>query len=640
MKVILLLASLILSLQANAQSDLQIPKDSALSLSREQPKFAITYFESFANTFSTNLEGNFLYGLAEIHYAAGSPMDSVDKYFLLSYEKHKELRQDSLAFEALLQNGISHRRAGLYNKARTYYEDAVNFAKEIDNPLLEAEGTNALGVALYYRGESVEALKCYLKAMKVYENLDLPSKLAKSYNNIGIIYKVFNNYDLAIEYYEKSLQIRIANNLRNQNAPYFNLNELHHFIGDHEKAITYSKNALRKAIDAKNEDWEIDVTRSLVKDYQYLLDFDSMKINIDKFNKMIAGQKYMEVIGLKMLANYYLQIEKPYKTLSALDSAYQTFVDEDDLNNIEWSHIYYGDAYQQLKKHQKAIRNYEKALSLAKGENFNPMIRLALERLHIAHEKAGDFKTAYHSLNALRLAQDSTYNESKASIAGGMEARMDLLEEENRNILLEKDAEVQSITIQNQRTTIGLISIIFIGTFVIGFLTYRQQKIKKKLAESELRVTEENQKRMKVELDHKNGEIVNLAMQITSKNEWFEEVKKNLEHLKRSNPQAKEYKDTKDILTLNESITKDRNEFEAHIQQVCEGFFSNLSHLYPDISMSDKRLAALLRLELSSKDISTVLNISPKSVDMSRYRLRKKMGLDSKSNLVEVLQSI
>ena len=82
------------------------------------------------------------------------------------------------------------------------------------------------------------------------------------------------------------------------------------------------------------------------------------------------------------------------------------------------------------------------------------------------------------------------------------------------------------------------------------------------------------------------------------------------------------------------------DEFDQYVHQVCEGFFERLQNLCPDITRTEKRLAALLRMELSSKEIASIMNISPKSVDMSRYRLRKKMNIDSEERLVNSLSRL
>jgi PAS domain S-box-containing protein len=81
-------------------------------------------------------------------------------------------------------------------------------------------------------------------------------------------------------------------------------------------------------------------------------------------------------------------------------------------------------------------------------------------------------------------------------------------------------------------------------------------------------------------------------------------------------------------------------EFETRFENVYESFYRSLNQLYPDLSSGDKKLCALLRLNLSSKDIAALTFQNSQSVDVARYRLRKKLNLNSEENLVDFLMKI
>ena len=84
----------------------------------------------------------------------------------------------------------------------------------------------------------------------------------------------------------------------------------------------------------------------------------------------------------------------------------------------------------------------------------------------------------------------------------------------------------------------------------------------------------------------------------------------------------------------------DWQKFQENFDLVYEDYLKRLSDKYPTLTISDKKLCAYLRMDLSSKDIAPLLNMSFRSVEMSRYRLRKKMDLDRDVNLVEYLQKL
>ena len=621
-------------------SEFESIMDSSLNLAHSSPEKAFEIISTVNSPNLTSTQKAILFTvIGQIHYRAGNSMDSVKENFLSAFDLFSTIREDSLAFESLFELGIKNRRTGLYHEALNYYQLAADFAKQTNQRVLHGDGINAMGVVHFYQGDNLNALKKYLRAMHIYEDAGIPSKIAKSYNNIGIIYKHFNNYELAIEYYERSLEIRKAHNISNRNAPYYNLNELYHFIGDHQKALSYSLEAYQQAIEEKNINWQIDLCISIFKDYKVLNHPDSMLIMANLFKKLETQTPYTSALYDRLLAQYYLKIERPNQALKVLERALPIFQETTDLNNTEWAHLYMADAYAQKRNFQQSISHSKQALGLATQENYSPMISEALERLHGFYKSAGHYQLAYETSEQIRQREDSIYNESKASIIGGMEARMDLAEEENRNKLLEKEASIQKITIKNQRILILSTVAIFMGLLAIGWLAYQQQSIKKRLTESELRATKERQKLLNADLEFKNQELINFATQITHKNEWLEKLRRKLTQLKDLS-QHKEYKETLELISKNETISKDREEFDHYVQQVHEGFFSKLGEYHPNLSITEKRLAALLRLELSSKQIATILNIAPKSVDMNRYRLRKKMNLDAKANLTQTLQSL
>jgi DNA-binding CsgD family transcriptional regulator len=78
-------------------------------------------------------------------------------------------------------------------------------------------------------------------------------------------------------------------------------------------------------------------------------------------------------------------------------------------------------------------------------------------------------------------------------------------------------------------------------------------------------------------------------------------------------------------------------QFQNNFDLIHENFFMKLKEKYPALTPSDLRLSALLRLNYSSKEIARMLNLTPRGVEAARYRLRKKLALDSDKNLVDFM---
>jgi ATP/maltotriose-dependent transcriptional regulator MalT len=143
------------------------------------------------------------------------------------------------------------------------------------------------------------------------------------------------------------------------------------------------------------------------------------------------------------------------------------------------------------------------------------------------------------------------------------------------------------------------------------------------------------------ELKFRQSEMVTMAMSIIRKNEFLNDLKEEIIKIK-ANTMDQEIRlrlnNLSLMITQDLSIDRDREKFQMHINEQNSNFIHKLSESFPSITDNEKRLASLLRLNLSSKEIASILNISPKSVEMNRYRLRKKLKVDPKINLNDFIR--
>lgn len=143
------------------------------------------------------------------------------------------------------------------------------------------------------------------------------------------------------------------------------------------------------------------------------------------------------------------------------------------------------------------------------------------------------------------------------------------------------------------------------------------------------------------ELKFRQNEMVTMAMNIIRKNEFMNSLKEEIVKIKANvKDHETRYGLNKLSLMIHQdlSIDRDRDKFQMHINEQNSNFIHRLSESFPSMTDNEKRLASLLRLNLSSKEIASILNISPKSVEMNRYRLRKKLKVNPKVNLSDFIR--
>ena len=142
--------------------------------------------------------------------------------------------------------------------------------------------------------------------------------------------------------------------------------------------------------------------------------------------------------------------------------------------------------------------------------------------------------------------------------------------------------------------------------------------------------------KLKNEVESKTRELSTSAMNIIKKNELLNKIKKELLVLKSNEQIAPVIK----IINKNLSTDSDWEMFQEAFNNADTDFLKKVKDLHSNLTPNDLRLCAYLRLNLSSKEIAPLLNISPRSVEIKRYRLRKKMDLQHEKSLVEYILDI
>ena len=148
---------------------------------------------------------------------------------------------------------------------------------------------------------------------------------------------------------------------------------------------------------------------------------------------------------------------------------------------------------------------------------------------------------------------------------------------------------------------------------------------------------------LEAEINFKNSELASSAMHLVKKGELLTKIKAELTHVMKGfdNQQAiAEIKKMIKTLGEDDNIDKEWESFTKHFDKVHSDFFAGLKEKHPAISGNELKLCAYLRINLSTKEIAQLMNISVRGVEISRYRLRKKLGIASETNLFDYLIDI
>lgn len=236
---------------------------------------------------------------------------------------------------------------------------------------------------------------------------------------------------------------------------------------------------------------------------------------------------------------------------------------------------------------------------------------------------------------------------------------------------LDPAVETATQTLQNMPSAemITRINVILPGllVFAVGiiisliYMFFRQQKLRLKtenellmkqneifnsqraLKDLEINSIQAHNTVLATQLELKRQEYNSILLNIREQKEFLENITSQIHELigsKDLKRRDEKLKELSILLKQRMSFTREINDFYEKIEETHKGFIEKLQERFPELTENDLRLAMLVRLNLSSKEIATLMNISPKSVEIARYRLRKKLGLRERESMGDLLKSI
>lgn len=171
-------------------------------------------------------------------------------------------------------------------------------------------------------------------------------------------------------------------------------------------------------------------------------------------------------------------------------------------------------------------------------------------------------------------------------------------------------------------------------------LNKKNNQIEQITSKSEQEIIRLKNERLRSEIDHMNKELTSSTIHLINKNELLNSVKLGLAEILRRKEKGNYNDELRRIIkNIDQNITSDADwkHFELHFNHVHGNFTNRLLERFPKITPQEVKLSAYLRLNLTTKEIAHLLNISVRGVEISRYRLRKKLELERNENLTDFM---
>ena len=466
---------------------------------------------------------------------------------------------------------------------------ARELAGRLDNKKALGEACLIIGMIRIFQADYADSYESHFTALRLFEEIGDQEGTVKALNGIGNICYYQRNFNKAYIYYTKALKIARERNDSIQIANVVNNVGL----------VLVERDQTNQAIDCYQEAIWIHTRLGL---------------------KVRLATNYMNLGSAYLKLNRYSDFKANY------DKAIDIYSSVGSRHNLALCHLVFSDYYKDINDPQNELKYALLAYTDGVRYKLRETVFQSATVLQEFYLSAGKIDSAYKYAMIRNTEKDSIDNENST-------AKLTLLELEYNY-----DKKVKEDSMKQQRR--DYITIILIILAVSGLITtilfLSRQIVKTKNIRLE-------KQRLSDEVEFKNKELAINVMNLLKKNEFLVEHTNRLIEIqqKAAEPDIKS-----DILQLIKGLQRGSgdeiwDEFEVRFRQVHSGFYDRLLLKFPDLSSNELKLCALLKLNLSTKEICELTGQRPASLDVARSRLRKKLGMiSSQTNLVSFLAQI
>lgn len=478
--------------------------------------------------------------------------------------------------------------------------------------LLEGQCLQQMGKVCYRQGHFRQALDFFFKADKIFNSEDKPLSMAANLSDIGVLYyyikqpdKAMKNYSLAQNIYKKQ------HDLTGQAIIYGHIGQLYEKRQSYDSAFFYQRLAL--------------------------------KIN-EQTNDISGAAKIYENLGsiYEDLGKYDLADNHFKKSLNLYQNAGNELGSIEVINNL-------GDILRKTGRYRESISRTKFAMQLADKQGNVYQLASCCRDLGKAYELLNKMDSAYYYVQLGYKYTIDLYSEDGARQVAFLQVLYDINKKSDEIAKLQTDKKINRIIAFSATVVV----ILFVA---LGFVIISRQRLKLKdqqmlakqkqiehdltsLALKNLQLEEQN---LKQQLEVKSRELSTHTLNLIRNNQFLENLRNTLQLMVKDDKRDQKKQMNQMLSEINQSFNHERNwkEFTQAFEQVHHQFLEHLKKFSNELTSADMRLIALLKMNLDSADVATLLGISTDSLRVSRYRLRKKLNLAQGDNLSAFIQAL
>lgn len=565
----------------------------------------------------------YLYQNAELAKKYADEMLSLSKK--IKYDKGEAL--------SLYQLGVYYTNLDNIDSAKTYYNRALTLLERVDDEKTKANSIDGLAILEYYQGNYNEALELLKETMAFYKTAPIDSSsIASTHSFRATIYVTQGKYNIALKECMAALNIynEFDDEIRKADALGV-LASIEVALKNFEKGLAYNKEAL-EIYQAQNDVFysaqalnDIGNTHYYLENYEEALASFQQSLRLSEEIK----EKALEATTLGNMGKVYSRLDQTEKAFTSLTKGLKIvqeienrFKESEILNDI-------GIAYNQANQPDKAIPMFDKAMAIAEEIKSPRNLEISYYQKSLAYAKLNQPVLELTNYKAYTKIHDSILDLEKSKQIAELRTIYDT-EKKEQQIALQRN----EIALLDQKAKVGNLQRILLAIGLLlaisGFYAIRQ-KLKRSKAEKKV---------LDAELAFKKKELTTHALHLAKKNEVLESLKLKAKQLKEQQDNAKGYQDLIQTINFDQQDDKNWESFTQYFEQVHKDFAGKVKAKYPNVTKNELRFMALMKMNMSSKEIASILNISNAGVKKARNRLRKKLDITPEESLEALIIAI
>jgi tetratricopeptide (TPR) repeat protein len=480
------------------------------------------------------------------------------------------------------------------------------------------------GISLHNLGSFDSALYYHLQSYDIkVSNNSSGQAIAKELVNIGNVYSTMDKNPEAIDYFEKAkTQFMAVGDTFNLRKCFNNIGLAYKRMGDTIQAIDNYK-----------------YSEQLSRATNYPQGIATSLINL---SSLYAGQ------------NQTTQAELALKEAIKLSESIQ------DIQLISNATQNLASLYFKLGQNDQALAYALKAKDLAGKSHELDLEKMVFQLISQIYEAKGDYQQSLLYHKKYTTLHDSLFNVDNTQRFNELQTVFETAQKEQQIALMKNEQEKQLLETKmlkaRQRVILGAaVAIILLFIVLVYNIIIRRKKDKEihrqkelfhkkaqELSEAELEKRRIQEEELRQSVLYKSKQLSTHALHMMQKNTLLQEIQDDIKTLSKKVPANERMEYRRINQQINQSLRADNDwdVFKLYFEEVNRDFYTQLNEISPELTTNDHRLCALIKLNMNSKEMASVLNVAPNSIKSSRYRLKKKLGLDMEADLEEFIRSL